>query len=205
MMPKQTFFNLPHEKKQTLIRSAEAEFSRVPLYQASISNIVKEAGIPRGSFYQYFQDKEDAFFFLLDDLSRKRQEVFTNLLKKYDGDLFAALEEFFQIVITEVENLDFMRNTFLNMTYRIEDSFLKMFSGRQNEEQFREVSSLIDKRKLNLANDEELYHVMKILKSVVVHNFAAKFARNLTDEEAIHNFTVEMKLLKKGLYYTTEM
>ncbi|SFD69281.1 DNA-binding transcriptional regulator, AcrR family [Lentibacillus persicus] len=203
-MPKQTFFNLPHEKKQMLIRSAEAEFSRVPLYQASISNIVKEAGIPRGSFYQYFQDKEDAFFFLLDDLSRKRQEVFINLLKKYDGDLFTALEAFFQVAVTEVENLDFMRNTFLNMTYRIEESFLKMLSGRQNEKQFREVSTLIDKRKLNLSGDKELYHMMIILTSVIVRNFVEKFARGLPDEEAINNFKIEMKLLKKGLYYTTE-
>ena len=50
-MPKQTFFNLPEEKKQTLIAAAEIEFSKVPLMKASVANIIKIAGIPRGRFY----------------------------------------------------------------------------------------------------------------------------------------------------------
>ncbi|MCU5751761.1 TetR/AcrR family transcriptional regulator, partial [Bacillus cereus] len=70
-MPKQTFFNLEREKKELLIQAAMKEFSRVPLFEASISNIIKDAGIPRGSFYQYFEDKEDVFFFLLNDHSKR--------------------------------------------------------------------------------------------------------------------------------------
>ncbi len=58
-MPKQTFLSLPEDKQNTLIQSAKKEFSRVPLHEASIANIIKDAGIPRGSFYQYFEDKEN--------------------------------------------------------------------------------------------------------------------------------------------------
>ncbi|TFJ92424.1 TetR/AcrR family transcriptional regulator [Lentibacillus salicampi] len=203
-MPKQTFYNLPEEKKQTLINAIEKEFSRVPLYEASISNIVKEADIPRGSFYQYFADKEDAFFFLLDNLSIKRKECFIALLKKHDGDLIDAMTTFFQQVITKGENLDFMRNAFLNMTHKIENSFARIFSDQQSEEQFKEVSSLIDKQKLNISGDKELFHVMQILTSVIVRNFVEKFARNLSDEEAMYNVNIEMKLLKTGLYWSEE-
>ncbi|QKY71748.1 TetR/AcrR family transcriptional regulator [Lentibacillus sp. CBA3610] len=199
-MPKQTFYNLPEEKKQTLISAVEMEFSRVPLYEASISNIVKEADIPRGSFYQYFDDKEDAFFFLLDDVSFKRKEIFIDLLKTRDGDLVDAITGFFQVVITKDENLDFMRNAFLNMTYKIEDAFTRIFNDQKTNEQFKEVSSLIDKRKLNISDDRELFYVMQILTSVVVRNFAEKFARNLSDEEAMYHFNIEMNLLKTGLY-----
>ena len=62
-VPKPTFLNLSKEKQELLITAAKKEFSRVPLNGASISNIIKDAGIPRGSFYQYFEDKEDIFFF----------------------------------------------------------------------------------------------------------------------------------------------
>ena len=58
-MPKQTFFHLPEEKKKRLLEAARVEFSRVPLKDSSIANIVKIAEIPRGSFYQYFESKED--------------------------------------------------------------------------------------------------------------------------------------------------
>ncbi|MEH7746974.1 TetR/AcrR family transcriptional regulator, partial [Neobacillus drentensis] len=39
-MPKQTFFNLTNEKQRSLINAAKKEFSRVPLHEASISNII---------------------------------------------------------------------------------------------------------------------------------------------------------------------
>lgn len=58
-MPKETFFNLAEEKKEKIINAAKKEFKRVPLEQASIKNIVEDAGIARGSFYQYFESKED--------------------------------------------------------------------------------------------------------------------------------------------------
>jgi AcrR family transcriptional regulator len=57
-MPKPTFFNLSTDKKENLIQAARREFSRAPLHEALISNIVKSAEISRGSFYQYFDDKE---------------------------------------------------------------------------------------------------------------------------------------------------
>ena len=58
-MPKETFLKLPQEKKTKIIKAAKKEFKRAPLEQASIKNIVEDAGIARGSFYQYFESKED--------------------------------------------------------------------------------------------------------------------------------------------------
>src|SRR5690625_5472893 len=74
VMPKPTFFNLPKKKRDHLIQAATDEFSRVPLNEASIANIVKNADIPRGSFYQYFEDKEDAFYYLLEQKMESHQE-----------------------------------------------------------------------------------------------------------------------------------
>lgn len=63
-MPTQTF-SICLKKTKRLIEAARIEFSRVPLKEASIANIVKLADIPRGSFYQYFEDKEDLYFITL--------------------------------------------------------------------------------------------------------------------------------------------
>ena len=64
-MPTQTFFRLPEEKRERLTDAAWREFLAVSYAEASINRIVREAQIPRGSFYQYFEDKEDLFFYLL--------------------------------------------------------------------------------------------------------------------------------------------
>ena len=60
-MPSATFYNLPEEKRERLLRAAREEFSRVPYESASVNRIIQSAGIPRGSFYMYFTDKEELF------------------------------------------------------------------------------------------------------------------------------------------------
>jgi len=64
-MPKETFFNLPNEKRQRIIDLALAEFAQNDYDTASISRIVAQAGIAKGSFYQYFENKEDLYTYLL--------------------------------------------------------------------------------------------------------------------------------------------
>ena len=49
-MPSATFYNLPAEKRERLLRAAREEFSRVPYESASVNRIIRSAGIPRGSF-----------------------------------------------------------------------------------------------------------------------------------------------------------
>jgi AcrR family transcriptional regulator len=65
-MPKQTFLNLPEEKRKALIEIALDEFANNDYNTASVSKIVEKAGIAKGSVYQYFEDKQDLFMYLLD-------------------------------------------------------------------------------------------------------------------------------------------
>ncbi|WP_373894262.1 TetR/AcrR family transcriptional regulator [Virgibacillus natechei] len=202
-MPKQTFYKLPEDKRQTLIHAAEREFSRVPLSEALISNIVKLAEIPRGSFYQYFEDKDDAFFYLLNDQAEKRRAIFIHLLKKYDGDIFDAMCEIFRVTLQESndeESINFLRNTFLNMTHKIEDTFTRIFSDSECDGQHKEISELINKEQLNISGDEELFFVMQIVTSVTFRNFIEKFAKELSNKEAMRKYAIEIHLLKKGLH-----
>ena len=65
-MPKQTFLNLSEEKRQAFLEIALAEFANHDYNTASVSKIVEKAGIAKGSVYQYFEDKQDLFMYLLD-------------------------------------------------------------------------------------------------------------------------------------------
>jgi AcrR family transcriptional regulator len=64
-MPKPTFFNLPDAKRDALVRIALEEFADQPYEAASVSRIVANAGIAKGSLYQYFEDKQDLFEYLI--------------------------------------------------------------------------------------------------------------------------------------------
>jgi AcrR family transcriptional regulator len=65
-MPKQTFLNLPEKKRKVFLEIALDEFANNDYNTASVSKIVERAGIAKGSLYQYFEDKQDLFTYLLD-------------------------------------------------------------------------------------------------------------------------------------------
>ena len=61
-MVHQTFYRLPDEKKERILRSAHREFTQHTYEKSSINRILDDARIPKGSFYQYFDDKSDLFY-----------------------------------------------------------------------------------------------------------------------------------------------
>ena len=65
-MPKETFENLPSEKRERFIDAALEEFAANDYRDASISRIAGKAGIAKGSVYQYFADKRDLYLYLID-------------------------------------------------------------------------------------------------------------------------------------------
>lgn len=78
-MPKQTFLNLPEEKRRVIIDAATTEFAEYGLENASTNRIVANSGISKGSFYQYFEDKQDVFMYLLTVLEQEKIEYFTGI------------------------------------------------------------------------------------------------------------------------------
>ena len=88
-MPTATFFRLPEEKRERLINACWDELTRVRFTDVSINRIIAAARIPRGSFYQYFADKEDLIRYLLEDMRQYFIALLRNILEETGGDLFA--------------------------------------------------------------------------------------------------------------------
>lgn len=88
-VPTSTFFRLPEEKKERLIEAGWTEMTQARFSDLSISRIVAAARIPRGSFYQYFQDKEDLIRYLMGDMREYFISLLRDILVKAEGDLFA--------------------------------------------------------------------------------------------------------------------
>ena len=121
-MPTKTFFNLPKEKRIRILKAGKKEFSRVPLEKAVIANIAKDASIPRGSFYQYFNSLEDLFSYIVDYMYGFNKKKFEESLKANDNNVFEAIKDNFSQEIDRLskeENRQFTINT---MTLLLQDS-----------------------------------------------------------------------------------
>jgi AcrR family transcriptional regulator len=85
-VPKQTFLNLPDAKRNAILEVAIAEFSEHDYQNASISRIVAQLGIAKGSFYQYFEDKRDLYLYLI-SLAVQEEIRFTQSSQPFDPSL----------------------------------------------------------------------------------------------------------------------
>lgn len=75
--PKQTFFNLTEQKRERIIACAVKEFADSGYKQASISRIVQAAEIAKGSFYQYFEDKDDLYIHIVRMIGQKKMDTYS--------------------------------------------------------------------------------------------------------------------------------
>jgi TetR/AcrR family transcriptional regulator len=104
-MPKQTFFNLPEEKRNTIIDIAINEFAQNDYESASISRLVAKAGIAKGSFYQYFEDKMDLYRYLFDLMAQRKAELLNTEPPDPQMGIFAFIRWLAEIgVAFEVEH-----------------------------------------------------------------------------------------------------
>ncbi|MDD2521660.1 MAG: TetR/AcrR family transcriptional regulator [Anaerolineaceae bacterium] len=97
-MPKNTFFNLSQEKRELIENVAIAEFADNSLQSASVNAIVNNAGIAKGSFYQYFENLEDLYNHILTLVHDRKLELTSTLpLPANNLDTFRYLQRLLQI------------------------------------------------------------------------------------------------------------
>lgn len=123
-MPKDTFFNLNEEKQKRIFEAAVQEFSTRRFSDASINQIIKNAGIPKGSFYQYFTDKQDIYLYMAEKISEEIHKIlgdqeaadpntsfFETIMQRAEGTLKVGSirPEYTKIgALTVIDNSEFM-------------------------------------------------------------------------------------------------
>ncbi|MFP4383478.1 MAG: TetR/AcrR family transcriptional regulator [Spirochaetia bacterium] len=87
-MPKETFINLDEGKKTRIRDAAAAEFAARGYKGASVGRIAREAGVAKGSMYQYFENKEALFNYLIDSSMEMKLAFFRSRGTEITGDNF---------------------------------------------------------------------------------------------------------------------
>jgi AcrR family transcriptional regulator len=60
--------------RESLLRAAKRVFSRSGYHDASVSGICREAGLANGTFYKHFENKEEVYAVLVEQLQRAMRE-----------------------------------------------------------------------------------------------------------------------------------
>lgn len=196
-MPSDTFLRLNDEKKKKLIDASFKEFSLYNFNDVSINRIIKEAGISRGSFYMYFVDKKDLYFYLLE----QHLEILINNMKndliKNKGDLFKMFQDNIKRTYYSFKNnnINFFKKSLENITIMEESK--KTFGFRDK----RLLRELIPNINLELLNDNAKKHI-EVIFAINMHLLMVTLMKLLKsdslDEEILKDYYEQLDILKYG-------
>lgn len=205
-MPTQTFFNLSEDKRQNLIQCAFEEFSKKPYEEASINAIIQTAEIPRGSFYQYFEDKDDLYYFLHGIRRRKEFSQLKQNAVDNSGDIFESLAEFYRFCYFKYSNKEvhnFYQYFFKSSKYivwRQNGPFHQDCDQKRHHDFEKDVVSMFDLTTLRLSTQEEKVRFTRYAMGLVQKTLAEVFINELSFEAGSQILAEYFKWLKYGVY-----
>lgn len=171
-MPTSTYFRLPQEKRERLMTACWSEITRVRFADMSVNRIISQAHIPRGSFYQYFADKEDMIRYLLNDMQEYFVQLLRGVLTASGGDLFAipvsAFEQFMAQGSTNPMLKQFIRVLQLNQGWDTQ-TFMTAQPGLLPDS----LWELVDPAGMKKPDREYAEHVFHLLCAVLAYAVVA--------------------------------
>ena len=198
-MPKQTFFNLKEDKKEKIEKALIKEFSRNSFEKASISNIILEANIPRGSFYQYFEDKEDAIYYIIDKYLEKEKNKIYQYLLRNKGDIFETAVNIYEDM-AKITEKDENERLFKNILQEVKKNNINIFGEcKEMLRSKRTIEKMINKEELKIENDDDLQYFLRILNAIVRAISMEVVLKKITFEEGKQRLIREIEILKKGM------
>ncbi len=198
-MIKRTFYNLPPEKREKIIDVTRKEFRKGSKKKITINSVIKNAGISRGSFYQYFDDKLDLVELMADDMMNKMSEYIKEQLILYNGDIFEIPLVIFDVMFKEDSSYKDIvvftdRN---NQNSELISEY--MFYRFRKYNFLNKLSGYINRSKLRLNSDEDIKYIVFIMEDAF-RNALSNISKNpkLKDRERT-NLANKVDLLKRAV------
>lgn len=197
-MPKETFFHLSQSKKEKIEKALEKEFGRTSFEKASISKIILDAQIPRGSFYQYFEDKEDAITYITKKYILLEKETMKTILLQTKGNIFEASLKIFDYMTSEMHQ-NVKVNLYRNIMQELKKNNINLFNSIEESREVEEVNALIDVSILNIKKEEEVKLILKIISTITRTASINACMENMTIDEARKELEKQIEILKRGM------
>src|SRR5690625_286226 len=202
-MPKQTFYNLPEEKRERLIDAAIDEFTIHSLREAAITNIIKQVEIPRGSFYQYFEDLDDLFFYLIKKFVINLSELTLSIFEETEGDfqrVTVAYAETYIDFVMNSEKSSFYKVIYLNMNSRVKRKiFNAIIQSFKDSPAISNKFDLNSSLNLKFENTTEHIDLIRLILGMLNQTISEGFSEDWTTETTKELFNKRLDWVSYGV------
>lgn len=152
------------KRKNELIEGALDEFITKSYEDASLNNIIKDAGISKGTFYYHFKDKKALYLSLIESTNKVKREFMNKRMKERAED-FKGKDIFER----------FKLQTQIEIEFAIEfpqyQKLLMMFSKEEGNKIYEYVRGVLE-------NNEKLLLEEMIKKAIKEGNFNNRFSKD---------------------------
>lgn len=194
----ETFLRLPEEKRGRFLEAAWEEFTRVKFADASINQIVRHAGIPRGSFYQYFTDKEDLFEYLLRGVRDRFVGMFSQFLEEAGGDVFHMQLMSYDRACSDTET-SLIRDRFLCILQKNPGMDLeRIIMGDYEEMLCRPIWDRLDLSGFRSTDRDSVRYVLCLTSFIMIHAVMDCLAHPERRAEYRRGLEAQLDIIKYG-------
>lgn len=193
-MPNKTFFNLSDEKRCRIIDAALQEFAAHSFNEASINRIIKNADIPKGSFYQYFKNKEDLYLYFLDEVSKEFTDPLLHEKEMYpDANFFEVIQH----TNREVLKLKNIKPEYIEARMRMEldnNEFIRNIRKKSTEKYIKIIER--DKERGIIKPDANAEIIVDMIASFSLNE---RYRNKSGAEEYLRKLDVVINIIKEGV------
>lgn len=197
-MPRELFNSVNQEKKNRIYLAAKKEFTHYPYEEVSLNRIISSANISRGSFYLYFENKQDLYYYTL---SESRNIILNNLERSLlcNHTLFEIAEELYEFLISFISTDDylFFERVFENFTPAIFDFFT--INIKNNHSRFNH-KNLGDYELFDAKTPQDLTAMIELVIQVTLYIVADVYFKRISIENGRANLKKKLAILKKAYY-----
>ncbi len=215
-MPKETFFNLSQEKRDSITNFALEEFALHDYRTASLSRIVENAGIAKGSMYQYFEDKKELYLYLVKLAAEIKFTAIDKQINESTSDFF----EKYKMIVFYGASFDFSQPRYANIlyhaTYEPTDPDIIEISEELRADSFQYIKNSVEEGiklgqlRKNISNDFMVFALYQLTISLrdylsIKFNFSFKEAVKkgtgspVSDEELMSVLDDFISFFRQGL------
>lgn len=208
-MPTDLFYQLDNDKKIKIINVGISEFAKHGYINSSTNRIVKSSGISKGSLFQYFQSKEELYFYILDCITAELTSSLEEKTGSLPKDLFKRVIKYseleFSWYIQNPDKCKLITKAFIKSDTEIyqkvetrynlmgQDIYYKLLEDIDTKQFKWDKQKTIDILKWFLKGfNEDFINKAKVQNNIEIANTRNEYVKSLTEY---------VEVLKEGLMH----
>lgn len=203
---KQTFNNLPEEKKNRIITACVEEFCENGYEKSSTESIIKRAGISKGGLYEYISSKKELYLFIVNFTYEKLYSYLRRRIESEHTPLPSDILERFKVVSDiaidfYIEHPEYIK--LIVKTYKIHDIDIENRVKNIFSSEFMSIFDSIENDSVKYDKDR-IFELLMWLLSKTRYDFLIQLDASSDPAELKkdyqENWDFFFSILKNGIY-----